>query len=158
MSGLSRKDIEEILELLDGSHFDSLKLEMGEMRLEANRRGTGRPAPTVSEAARSPAGNPPQPERQSAPAHGVEAPAAGAVGEPVTAPLLGTFYRAPKPGAEPFVKVGDKVTADTVIGILEVMKLMNSVTAGIEGTVCEIVAKDGDLVEFGQCLIRVVRD
>ena len=76
-------------------------------------------------------------------------------GSEVPAPLLGTFYHAPKPGAAPFVKVGDTVTEDSVIGIIEVMKLMNQVTAGIAGTVTEIVAANGALVEHGQPLLRI---
>ena len=76
-------------------------------------------------------------------------------GSEVPAPLLGAFYRAPKPGAAPFVEVGDSVEADTVIGIIEVMKLMNSVPAGIAGVVTEILAQNGQLVEHGQPLIRV---
>jgi acetyl-CoA carboxylase biotin carboxyl carrier protein len=76
-------------------------------------------------------------------------------GQDVPAPLLGTFYHASKPGAAPFVAVGDMVTADTVIGIIEVMKLMNQVTSGIDGIVTEIVAPNGELVEHGQSLIRV---
>jgi acetyl-CoA carboxylase biotin carboxyl carrier protein len=73
----------------------------------------------------------------------------------VTAPLLGTFYRAPKPGALPFVEVGVVVEEDTIIGIIEVMKLMNTVRAGTRGTVVEILAQDGALVEYGEVLVRV---
>ncbi len=71
------------------------------------------------------------------------------------APLLGTFYRAPKPGAPPFVEVGAAVEADTIVGIIEVMKLMNTVRAGVRGTVAEVLAADGALVEFGEILLRV---
>ncbi|MDE2347882.1 MAG: acetyl-CoA carboxylase, biotin carboxyl carrier protein, partial [Gammaproteobacteria bacterium] len=73
----------------------------------------------------------------------------------VPAPLLGTFYRSPKPGAPPFVEIGSAVMADTVIGIIEVMKLMNTVRAGESGTVVEIPAQDGALVEYGETLLRV---
>ena len=76
-------------------------------------------------------------------------------GSEVPAPLLGTYYSAPKPGAAPFVKVGDRVKPDTVIGIIEVMKLMNSVTADVAGIVTAIHAEDGVLVEHGQALISV---
>ena len=69
--------------------------------------------------------------------------------------MLGTLYGAPKPGSPPFVSVGSKVQRDTVIGIIEVMKLMNSVSAGVDGEVVEILARDGDLVEFDQVLMRV---
>jgi acetyl-CoA carboxylase biotin carboxyl carrier protein len=73
----------------------------------------------------------------------------------VRAPLLGTFYRAPKPGAPPFVDVGASVEPDTVIGIIEVMKLMNAVRAGTRGVVREIRARDGTLVEYGETLLLV---
>jgi acetyl-CoA carboxylase biotin carboxyl carrier protein len=65
----------------------------------------------------------------------------------VVAPMLGTFYRAPRPGEPPFVEHGSPVQADTIIGIIEVMKLMNTVRAGVRGTVVEILACDGALVE-----------
>jgi acetyl-CoA carboxylase biotin carboxyl carrier protein len=73
----------------------------------------------------------------------------------VTAPLLGTFYRAPKPGAAPFVEVGSQVEDDTIIGIIEVMKLMNTVRAGVRGKVIQILCRDGALVEYGETLMRV---
>ena len=75
----------------------------------------------------------------------------------VTAPLLGTFYRAPKPGAPPFVERGSAVEPDTVIAIIEVMKLMNSVRAGVQGTVVDILPADGALVEYGETILRVAK-
>jgi acetyl-CoA carboxylase biotin carboxyl carrier protein len=73
----------------------------------------------------------------------------------VVAPLLGTFYRAPKPGSAPFVQPGSAVEENTIVGIIEVMKLMNTVRAGAKGSVREIIAIDGVLVEFGQPLLRI---
>ncbi len=73
----------------------------------------------------------------------------------VAAPLLGTFYRAPKPGAPPFVEVGSEVEEETVVAIIEVMKLMNTVRAGVRGTVAEILVADGALAEYGETLLRV---
>jgi acetyl-CoA carboxylase biotin carboxyl carrier protein len=73
----------------------------------------------------------------------------------VQSPLLGTFYRSPKPGAPPFIDVGSVVDEDTTVAIIEVMKLMNTVRAGVRGTVTEVLASDGSLVEFEQPLIRV---
>lgn len=151
MGGLSRSDIDEILRLVDNSHFDELRLEVGDVKIELRRRGA------ASRPADAPAGSPPPADRapvaHPAPPSAAAAPAAD--GTAVPSPLLGTFYRAPKPGADPFVDVGHTVTADTVIGIVEVMKLMNPVTAGVAGVVTEIVAADGMLVEHGQPLIRV---
>lgn len=151
MSALKRSDIDDILRLIDSSDFDELRLEMGDMKLELRRRGaspaTPAPAATPAEAPKAEA---PKPQAE------VAAPVVSSGGgSEVPAPLLGTFYHAPKPGAAPFIKVGDTVAPDTVIGIIEVMKLMNQVEAGVAGTVTEIVAPDGELVEHGQPLIRV---
>ncbi len=73
----------------------------------------------------------------------------------VRPPLMGTFYRAPKPGAPPYVEVGSNVGPDTVIGIIETMKLMNSAYAGAAGVVAEICAADGQLVEQNHVLMRL---
>ncbi|WP_334193668.1 acetyl-CoA carboxylase biotin carboxyl carrier protein [Pararhodobacter sp.] len=144
MAELTRADIDEILKLVDGSDFDELKLEMGDLKLELRRRG-------ASAAAAAP---PPAPVAK--PAEAVAAPiVASGGGSEIPAPLLGTFWHAPRPGAAPFVRPGDVVQADTIIGIIEVMKLMNSVPAGIAGTVLEITAPNGELVEHGQTLLRI---
>ena len=76
----------------------------------------------------------------------------------VRAPLPGTFYRAPRPGAEPFVQVGSRVGADTVVGIVETMKLMNSVTAGAAGVVAEICVGNGEFAAHGAALVLVEAD
>jgi len=94
-----------------------------------------------------------------APAASKPGPAAAPV-EPVEgvlirSPMVGTFYRAPEPGAAPFVEVGQHVEADTTVCIIEVMKLMNSLPAGCRGTVAQILVDDGDAVEYGQPLIVV---
>lgn len=151
MSGLSRSDINEILGLIDNSNFYELRIETGDLKIELRRAG----GPVVAPARNSPEA---APRVVAAPAaaisHSAAAVAAGD-GDAVPAPMLGTFYRAPKPGAEPFVKPGDVITAETVIGVIEVMKLMNPIEAGIAGVVTEIVAPNGELVEHGDTLIRV---
>jgi acetyl-CoA carboxylase biotin carboxyl carrier protein len=76
----------------------------------------------------------------------------------VRAPLPGTFYRAPRPGAAPFVEVGSRVGADTVVAIVETMKLMNSVTAGADGTVAEICLANGEFAANGATLMRIRAD
>jgi biotin carboxyl carrier protein len=73
----------------------------------------------------------------------------------VRAPLPGTFYRAPRPGAAPFAEVGSRVGADTVIGIVETMKLMNSVPAGVAGVVAEFCVTNAELVAQGAALLRI---
>ena len=76
----------------------------------------------------------------------------------VRAPLPGTFYRAPRPGAAPFVEVGSRVGADTVIGIVETMKLMNSVPAGVAGVVAEFCVANAEFTAQGAALLRIRAD
>ena len=73
----------------------------------------------------------------------------------VTAPMVGVFYAAPAPGDEPFVHMGSKVKAGETLCIIEAMKVLNEVTAEADGEVLEICVADGDLVEFGSCLMRI---
>jgi acetyl-CoA carboxylase biotin carboxyl carrier protein len=73
----------------------------------------------------------------------------------IESPMLGTFYRAESPGSDPFVEIGSVVEADTVVCIIEVMKMMNSVTAGVAGTVTAVLPENGRLVEFGEPLFHV---
>ena len=148
---LTAADIAEIARLLDESHFTDLKLETGGIKLRIRREG-GNWAPRYEddedEAAPAAAASEPTPLGQ-------EAGAARAGEVDVPAPLLGNFYEAPRPGDPPFVQPGDAVTEETVIGIIEVMKLMNPIRAGVAGTVVALLAPNGSAVEEGQALIRV---
>jgi acetyl-CoA carboxylase biotin carboxyl carrier protein len=149
---ISHDDVERITRLLEASHFDELHLEMDGLKLDVRRRGAPAAAPRAQAAVAAPAAPAVAPTaRESAAA---PAPVGSGLVE-IKAPMLGTFFRAPKPGAEPFVAVGSRVEPDTVIGIVEVMKLMNSVAAGVSGEVVEIVASDAQLVEYEQVLVRV---
>ncbi|GBG57544.1 acetyl-CoA carboxylase, biotin carboxyl carrier protein [Sporomusaceae bacterium FL31] len=76
----------------------------------------------------------------------------------ITAPMIGTFYAAAEPGAEPFIQIGQKIAADQIVCILEAMKLFNETEAGIAGEIVSILAKDGDFVEYGQPLFVVKPD
>lgn len=93
----------------------------------------------------------------AAPEPAAQAPAAApeSQGTEVTAPMVGVFYAAPAPGDEPFVRVGSKVKAGETLCIIEAMKVLNEVTAEADGEVLEICVADGDLVEFGSCLVRI---
>lgn len=93
----------------------------------------------------------------AAPEPAAQAPAAAPEpqGVEVTAPMVGVFYAAPAPGDEPFVRVGSKVKAGETLCIIEAMKVLNEVTAEADGEVLEICVADGDLVEFGSCLMRI---
>jgi len=152
---LTAKDVAEILRLLESSTFDSLSLEMNGVKLNL-QRGSSVPARVVPT---SPAETHAAVESQPAQPVARKTRAASEVGlAEVASPLLGIFYRAPKPGEPPFVEVGSKVKEDTVVGIIEVMKLMNSVHAGVKGEVAEILAENAALVEYGEALLRVRRE
>ena len=89
---------------------------------------------------------------------GAPAPAAAAADASlveITSPMVGTFYRAPSPESDPFVEVGDRVEEDTVVCIIEAMKVMNEITAEVSGTVEEVLVANGEAVEFGQPLFRI---
>ncbi len=88
------------------------------------------------------------------------APAAPAVeeGEFISSPMVGTFYTSPKPGAPPFVKVGDHVTAETTVCVVEAMKMFNEIPAGTSGTIAAVVAKNEDPVDVGKNLFKIVPD
>ena len=149
---LTAKDVAEILRLLESSTFDSLSLEMNGVKLSL-QRGSAAPAPpTAASTDASRAAADPQPAQAAA--RKTRTPSEPGLVD-VTSPLLGIFYRAPKPGEPPFVEVGSKVNEDTVVGIIEVMKLMNSVHAGVKGEVVEILAENAALVEYGEALLHV---
>ena len=99
----------------------------------------------------------PMPGAMTAPEPAAQTPAAAPElkGAEVTAPMVGVFYAAPAPGDEPFVHVGSKVKAGETLCIIEAMKVLNEVTAEADGEVLEICVADGDLVEFGSCLMRI---
>lgn len=166
-------DLEElaaIIELLDKTEFTQFRFEKGDLRIAVSRGGAPldgaapavSPMPAVTTA----------PTTQATPAAAEPIPAPVAVTTTPTgfdesllgpdeivvrSPLLGTFYRSPKPGEPPYVEVGDKVEPDSVLCIVEVMKLMNSVTPGAAGEISQVLVSDADLVEFDQPLFVVRR-
>lgn len=158
---LTYDDLLQIVELIKRSEqFSEFRLKVGEIEIELRRRGAF--APQSSAAAGSASSAEPASPAGAAPAATPSArtqpPAREAPSWPegamvVRAPMVGTFYRAPEPGAPPFVDLGDHVDPDTVVCIIEVMKLMNSIPAGAYGTVTQILVVDAAAVEAGQPLI-----
>ena len=150
---LTAADVAEIMQLVEQSSFDELTLELDGMKLTLRRGGAAEPVSgTLVE------------QTASVAAAAVAAPGSTPVAAPsqadpnvqdIASPLFGTFYRAPRPGAPPFVEIGSTVEEDTVVAIIEVMKLMNTVRAGVRGTVTEILARDGALLEYGETILRV---
>ncbi len=145
---LTREDVAEIVGLLDSSAFDELRLETDRFKLTLRRSGAGGWTQESETRAPETAAAATVTKKETAP---VMALAPGTIA--IRPPLMGTFYRAPKPGAAPFVEVGSVVAPDTAIGIVETMKLMNSVPAGAHGTVEAIHAQNGEFVEQDRVLM-----
>jgi acetyl-CoA carboxylase biotin carboxyl carrier protein len=151
MPPLSDDDVREILRIIDESELDELRIETEGFSLHVRKGAGGADGDALPTA-----GSEHRPAVEIAPPPASRAPAAPDDGlVAVASPMLGTFYRAEAPGATPFVEVGAEVGADTTVCIIEVMKMMNSVPAGVRGVVAEIVAENGQLVEFGEPLFRI---
>lgn len=150
---LTPDDVRDVLRVLDSSGLDELHLELADLTLTVRREGASgwtteqqvlrRPVVEGGADATVPV------ERQEPRAAVPEGLVA------VHPPLLGTFYRAPKPGAPPFVDVDDKVEEDTVVGIVETMKMMTPVHAGVRGTVVEFRTANGEFADTGAVLLLV---
>ena len=155
---LTQEDVQQILRLIHASeHVAEFHLKFGDVEIALSREGgaalgrfAGATAPAAT-SAQAPAPTPALPSTTPVPASNEVPPGATAV----KAPMVGTFYRAPAPGAPPFVAVGARVEPDATVCIIEVMKLMNSIRAGVRGTVREIRVEDAQPVEFGQVLIVI---
>ncbi|MCL6445546.1 MAG: acetyl-CoA carboxylase biotin carboxyl carrier protein [Alicyclobacillus sp.] len=167
-------EIRELIRLLDDTSIHELKVESDGVKLQIKKADPATPAP-----APAPVAAPTTAATAFYPAPTFQVPAAGATatinaGEPsaaattatsepaiaadvhtITSPMVGTFYRAPSPEAPPFVEVGSKVSEKTVVCIVEAMKLMNEIEAEVKGEVVEILAENGQLVEYGQPLFRI---
>lgn len=141
---LTPEDIAEIVEILGGSAYQTLDIKTPRFRLRVARDGDAWTqewdySDDMAPAAKVVAADIPLEEDASA----------------IRAPLPGTFYRAPSPGAPPFVEIGSVVDPDTVVGIIETMKLMNPVHAGASGTIAEIVGENGKIVDKHATLMRL---
>jgi acetyl-CoA carboxylase biotin carboxyl carrier protein len=150
---LTPDDVRDVLRVLDSSGLDELHLELDSLTLTVRREGASawtleqhvlrRP---VVQGGAEPAGVDEHRAPRAAVPEGLVA---------VRPPLLGTFYRAPKPGAPPFVDVGDRVDEDTVVGIVETMKMMTPVHARVRGTVVEFRTDNGEFADTDAVLLLV---
>lgn len=179
---VSYSEILQILQLVESSsEFAEFHLKYGELEIDLRKASalaagaaaapavTPAAAPAVAAAPAAPAAPAVAPAAPAAPAGAAAvqaapgpaaaaAPAEAAIEEGmavVRSPMVGTFYCAPEPGAQPFVREGQRVQADTVVCIIEVMKLMNSITAGQAGVVRRVLARDSQAVEFGEALMVI---
>ena len=145
---LDHEQLHRLLEVLGESDIQEFRLEGDDFRLEIRRNLPGQAVmapvmPTPVAAAATPATPPPA--------------ATGTRSDllEITAPMVGTFYRAPAPGEPPFIEVGNRIDVGQTVCILEAMKLMNELEAEVSGEVVEILVDNGTPVEFGQVLMRV---
>jgi acetyl-CoA carboxylase biotin carboxyl carrier protein len=137
---LSDDDVREILRLIDDSDDEELRVETERFALYVRRGGHETSTPAEADAPAT------------------AAPSVDGALHTVASPMLGTFYRAEAPGAAPFVDIGTRVEPQTVVCLIEVMKMMNSVPAGVVGTVVEVCAENAQLVEHGAPLFQVRPD
>ncbi len=161
------QEIREIIKLVDSSSIDEFVYEADGAKVKLKKNGvvvteTVAPkkevaAPVVQQSA--PAAAPVAPATP-APAKAEEAPAAAPVNNDpslhkIVSPMVGTFYQSPNPDSPAYVKVGDKVGNETIVCIVEAMKLFNEIEAEVQGEIVEVLVKDGELVEYGQPLFLV---
>ena len=151
---LELKDIKAIIDLMKKNDLAVFKLEKEGMKIELEAHRIQ--VPLVAAA---------QPVVQSAPANAqVATPSSVPVAPPVepkatykevVSPMVGTFYRAPSPDSAPYIQVGQEITKDTVVCIIEAMKVMNEIKAEVQGVIAEVLVDNGTPVQFGQPLFRV---
>ena len=144
------KDIKAIIDLMKKNDLSVFEMEKDGFRLKLQKGVGDQPLVSATTA---------QPVSAPAAAKGPVAAAPSATGtallKDIVSPMVGTFYRAASPDAPPFADVGTKVTEDTVVCIIEAMKVMNEIKAETSGVIAEVVAENGKPVQFGQALFRV---
>lgn len=160
---LTEDEALEILNLIEKSSFDFLQLEIGDLKLVVSKSGYLGGAAVPLASSDPPASSAPATEARETKVK-PEFNQAGAKQKavavregtlPITAPMVGTFYLTPEPGAPPFVEVGRHVDEDTTVGLIEVMKVFNAVRSGVRGVIDEICVQGGQFVERGQTLFLV---
>lgn len=161
---LKIQEIREIIRLIDQSSISEFTYKHDGSSVKIKKQGEKETVPAVAETSQPAAETKPvqsEPEKKPAPAEEVEqVPANTAASEDdstteIVSPMVGTFYRKPSPDSETFVEVGDKVKEDSIVCIVEAMKLFNEIEAEASGEIVEILVSDGELVEYGQALFKV---
>jgi acetyl-CoA carboxylase biotin carboxyl carrier protein len=150
---LDLKEIKQLIELMRRNELTEFEMEKEGFRIKLKKGGDAVVSPGPAYYAPQPALAAPAPAAPSAPAsNGGEAAPSGRM---IKSPTVGTFYAAPSPEASPYIEVGMEITEDTVVGIIEAMKVMNEIKAETSGTVVEILVENGKPVQYGQPLFRL---
>lgn len=149
------RKVKKLIELLEESNLSELEIKEGEETVRLSRfPAAPQPAPAVA-APTMPAMPATTPAPAAAPAQAPAAESGLPPGNVVRSPMVGTFYAAASPGAEPFVKVGQQVKVGDPLGVIEAMKMFNQIEAEVAGTVVALVAENGQAVEFDQPLFVI---
>lgn len=159
MSDIKPRDIEALLETFEASGWSEMRLRIDGLEMFLSKSPDARPAlpsaDTAPPATPARAAAAAAPSATAAPSAATRAGSAPEHWVTVRAPNLGTFYRAPKPGAAPYVKIGQHVEPDAEVCLIEVMKLFTTVLAGVSGIVRQVLVEDAELVEFDQALFLI---
>ena len=153
------KEIKKLIDLMVKNDLRELEIRDGDCRVSL-KRGSGEPVPTVTLSQVHPLAVPAsvaaeQPGPGHKPAEQSQQSADEQEFENIVSPMVGTFYQAPSPESDSFVQAGDTVTADTVVCVVEAMKVMNEIKAGLTGTIAKLLVSNGEAVEFGQPIFQV---
>jgi len=159
--------LKKLMKIFDDSSATELSIEEEGIKLELSKKGNDLPAmpqhvqmhmPHMAQMPSMPMAAPPAPAAADAPAAAPAAPSADASTHTVNSPIVGTFYRAPAPDADPFVQVGQHVSAGDTLCIVEAMKLMNEIESDQTGTIVKILTEDAQPVEYNQPLFVIKPD
>ncbi len=150
--------IKELVSMMSEHDLVEIKIVDGDSKIHLKRPNPQENAPVITQVPMHPPVMPAPAAAPAAPAQPAAAtapPAASDDTPAIKSPIVGTFYTSPSPDSEPFVKVGDRVTADTVVCIVEAMKVMNEIKAEMDGIIEQVCVSNGEAVEFGQALFKV---
>ncbi len=148
------RKVKKLIELLEESGIGEIEIKEGEDAVRISRYAPAAPASVPMQIPAGVTHSEPQAAVDGPAAAGVAAPAPTA-GHAVTAPMVGTFYAAPTPGARPFVEIGSQVETGDTLCIIEAMKMMNQIEADVAGRIVSIQAENGEPVEYGQTLFII---
>ncbi|MDP6560368.1 MAG: biotin/lipoyl-containing protein [Candidatus Binatia bacterium] len=153
---MTEEEVLRILKLVEESSFDFMELQVDDLKLTVSKKGavdSANPSEPPDAAVATP---PAQAAKTDPPQAKPEVAAVREGAVVIKAPMVGTFYSTPEPGAPPFVEVGAMVDEDTTVGLIEVMKVFSAVTSGVRGVIAELCVESGQFVEYGQTIFWVM--
>jgi acetyl-CoA carboxylase biotin carboxyl carrier protein len=159
---LTQDEVLKILDLIEKSNFDYMQLQVGELKLTVSKGNyvpqSGAASDQAQPVAKAHAAVKEAKPKEKTPTPKPKATTKIAGGLPIIAPMVGTFYAAPEPGAPPFVKLGTKIDKETTVGLIEIMKVFNAVQSRVNGVIVDVCVQNSQFVEYGQTLFVVKPD